>query len=103
MTTTRTQFGRGIELIQFSIISPIPVGLVFQFPENLAKGRICYMLGQLAILQHPGDVQSFNIDRLVLADDLGREFLNRISTAVADSGMELGYYEPGFLSIVAPL
>ena len=73
MTTIRTTWKRGrTDPVQYSLSHTS--GPCIPVPENLAKRCICYMLGQLAILQHPDDVQSFDIDRLVLADDLGREF-----------------------------
>jgi len=53
------------------------------------------------ILNHPGHIQSFDKDRLVLADDLCRELLKRVSSDIADSGVQSGYSESGFLSIVA--
>jgi hypothetical protein len=56
----------------------------------------------LVRLTRDGTFQSFDKVRLVLADDLRGELLNRISPAIADSGMELSYCELGFLSIIAP-
>jgi hypothetical protein len=58
------------------------------------------MLGKIVILYHPGHVQSFDIDRLVLADDLRRKFLKRVSSGIADSGVQSGHSESGFLSII---
>ena len=61
------------------------------------------MFGKIVILYHPGHVQSFDIDRLVLADDLRREFLKHVSSGIADSGVQSGYSESGFLSIITVL
>jgi hypothetical protein len=61
------------------------------------------VFGKIVILDHPGYVQSFHKDRLVLAYDLRREFLKRIPSAIADSGVQSGYSEPGFLSIITIL
>ena len=61
------------------------------------------MFGKIVILYHPGHVQSFDIDRLVLADDLRRKFLKHVSSGITDSGVQSGYYEPGFLSIITVL
>ena len=55
------------------------------------------------ILYHPGHVQSFHKDRLVLADDLRRKFLKRVSSGIADSGVQSGHSESGFLSIITVL
>ena len=61
------------------------------------------MFGQIVVLNHPGHVQSFDIDRLVLADDPGREFLKRVPSSIADSGVQSGYFESGLSAIIAPL
>ena len=59
------------------------------------------MFGQIVVLNHPGHVQSFDIDRLVLADDLGREFLKRVSSGIADSSVQSGYFKSGLIAIIA--
>ena len=100
MPARRTQLRRRKESIQFQIGPSVPGRLVFQFAEYLTERRIRDVSGKIVILYHPGHVQSFDIDRLVLADDLRREFLKRIPPGIADSGMQSGYYKPGFLSIV---
>jgi hypothetical protein len=61
------------------------------------------MLGQIVVLNHPGHVQSFDIDRLVLAYDLRREFLKRVSSGIADFGVQSGYFKSGLLAIIAAL
>jgi len=58
------------------------------------------VFGKIVILYHPDYVQSFDKNRLVLADDLRREFLKRIPPGIADSGVQVGYSKPGFLSII---
>src|SRR5215813_15327692 len=103
MTTRRAQLGRREEPIQFKLRSSIPARFVIKFSEDLGERRIREMLGKIVILEHPGDVQPFDKDRLVLADELRREFLNRLSPGVADSGLELSHFELGFLPILAAL
>ena len=58
------------------------------------------MFGKIVVVNHPSHVQSFDEDRLVLADDLRRELLKRVPSGVADSGVQFGYSESGFLSII---
>src|SRR5215813_6671706 len=101
MAARRTQLGRREELIQWEVCPAVPSRLVFQFAEYLGKRRIRDVFGKIVILYHPGHVQSFDKDRLVLADDLRCEFLKRIPSGIADSGVQSGYFEPGFLSIIA--
>ncbi len=61
------------------------------------------MFRQIVILNHPSHVQSFDIDRLVLADDLRREFLKRVSSSIADFGVQSGYFKSGLPVIIASL
>src|SRR5262249_17874619 len=103
MATRRTQLRRRKEPIQWKIRSAVPFRLVFQFTEYLGKCRVSNVLGQIMIFQHPDYVQSFDKDRLVLADDLCGEFLKRVSPGVADFGVESGYFQSGLLAIVTAL
>src|SRR5262249_54913193 len=103
MPTRRAQFRRRKEPFQWRIGSAVPHSLVFQFAEYFPKRRIRDVFGKIVILYHPTHVQSFDIDRLVLADDLRREFLKRIPSDIADSGVQFGYSKPGFLSIITIL
>src|SRR5215468_7754921 len=101
MATRRTQFRRRKELIQRQIDSAIPVRFVFQLPEYFPERRIRNVFGKIVVLNHPGHVQSFDKDRLVLANDLRREFLNRVSSDIADFGVQFGYFESSLPAIIA--
>src|SRR5215469_3679626 len=103
MATRRTQFRRRKKPIQWKIASAGPFRLVFQFAEYFSERRIRNVLGKIVVLNHPGHVQSFDKDRLVLADDLCREFLKRVPSGVADSGVQSGHFKPGLLAIGALL
>src|SRR5215813_3510501 len=103
MATRRTQLRRRKEPIQWKIGSAIPCRLVLQFAEYLTESRVCNVFGQIVVLNHPGYVQSFDKDRLVLADDLRGEFLNGVSSGVPDFGVQFGYFKSGFLAIGASL
>jgi hypothetical protein len=81
MTTRRAQFRRREEPIQFKIGHPVPFGLIFQFAEYFAESHIRNVLGKIVVYSHPGQVQTFDKDRLVLANDLRREFLARLRQA----------------------
>src|SRR5215813_3722301 len=102
MTTRRTQLRRRKVPIQWKVGSPVPGRLVFQFAEYFAERRIRDVFGKIVILYHPGHVQSFHKDRLVLADDLRREFLKRVPSSIADSGMQSGHFKSGLPAIIAP-
>src|SRR5215475_10776227 len=103
MSTRRTQLRRRKVPVQWKVGSPVPGRLVFQFPEYFPERRIRDVFGKIVILYHPGHVQSFDKDRLVLADDLRREFLKRIPSGVADFGVQFGYFKSGLLPIIAVL
>jgi hypothetical protein len=92
MTTRRTQFRRRVELIQCKVCSTVPFRLVFQFAEYFPERCIYDVFGKIVILNHPHYVQSFDKDRLVLAGDFRREFLKRIPSGIADSGVQVGYF-----------
>jgi len=59
------------------------------------------MFGQRMILCHSDNVQPFHKDRLVLAYDLCREFLKRIPSSIADSGVEFRYSQFGISAVIA--
>src|SRR5262245_34322704 len=103
MPTRRTQLRRREELIQWKVYSTVPFRLVFQFAEYLPERRIRNVFGKIVILNHPDYVQSFDKDRLVLANDLRGEFLKRVPSGIADSGVQSGYFKSGFLTIGAAL
>src|SRR5262244_3146783 len=103
MAARRTQLGRREELIQWEVCPAVPSRLVFQFAEYLGKRRIRDVFGKIVVLNHPGHVQSFDKDRLVLADDLRSEFLKRVSSGIADPGVQPRYFEPSFPAIIAAL
>src|SRR5215475_1921002 len=100
MATRRTQLRRRKKPIQWQIGSAVPFRLVFQFAEYFTERRINDVLGKIVVLNHPGHVQSFNKDRLVLANDLRREFLKRVSSDIADFGVESGHFKSGLPTIV---
>src|SRR5262249_23505827 len=103
MTTRRTQFRRRKEPIQRQIDSAIPVRFVFQLPEYFPERRIRNVLGKIVVLNHPGHVQSFDKDRLVLADDLCREFLKQVPAGVADFGVQFGHFKFRLFALIAPI
>ncbi|HZF39569.1 MAG TPA: hypothetical protein VE715_12145, partial [Blastocatellia bacterium] len=77
--------------------------LIFQLAKYFAERRINNMLSKIVVLNHPGHVQSFDKDRLVLADDLRGEFLKRVPAGVTDFGVQFSYFKSGLLPIVAVL
>jgi hypothetical protein len=101
MTAATTQLRGREELIQGDVIPPIPRSLVLKLPEDFTKRRIAEMFGKFVILQHPDNIQPFDIDGLVLADRLSREFVNIVGANISNLRVLSGYLDPLFVSVVA--
>jgi hypothetical protein len=102
MTAVTAQFRGREELIQGDEIPPVPSGLVLKLPENFGKRRIAEMFGEFVILEHPGDIQSFDIDGLVLADCHSREFVNVVGANVSNLRVLFGDLNSLFVAIIRP-
>lgn len=82
MTAVTAQFRRREELIQWDEVSSVPGRLVLKLPKDFGERRVAEMFGEFVILEHPGDIQSFDIDGLVLADCRSREFVKVVGANV---------------------
>ena len=102
MPATTAQLRGWKESINLEVGSAVPSGLVLKLSKYFSKRRISDLFRKAVVLHHPGNVQSFNKDRLVLAYDLGGEFLNRISPGIPHRGVKLGELQFYLASIVAP-
>jgi hypothetical protein len=100
MTAITAQFRGREELIQGDEISPVPVRLVLKLAEYLCERRIAQMLGEVVILEHAGDIQSFDIDGLVLADCRSRELVNVVGANVSNLHVLFGYLNSFFVAII---
>jgi hypothetical protein len=103
MSATTAQLRGWEESINRQVGSAGPSGLVLKLAKYFSKRRISDLFIEAMVLHHSGNVQSFHKDRLVLADDLGGEFLNRISPGIAHRGVKLSELQFCLASIVAPL
>jgi hypothetical protein len=92
MTAVAAQLRGREELIQGDKIPPMPFSLVLKLPEEFGKRRIAEMFGECVILEHPGDIQSSDVDGLVLADGLCRELVNVVGANVSDLRVLLRYF-----------
>jgi hypothetical protein len=100
MTAITAQFRGREELIQGDEISPVPVRLVLKLPKNFGKRRIAEMFGESVIPEHSGDIQSFDIDGLVLADCHSREFVNVVGANVSNLRVLFGELNSLFVAII---
>jgi hypothetical protein len=100
MTAIAAQLRGWEELIQWDEFPTIPSSLVLKLPEDFTKRRIAEMFGEFVILEHPGDIQSFDIDGLVLADRRSREFMNVVGANISNSGVLFRYFDSLLVAIV---
>ena len=100
MTAITAQFRGREELIQGHEIPPIPVRLVLKLPKDFGKRCIAELFGEVVILEHPGDIQSFDIDGLVLADRRSREFVNVVGANVSNLRVLFSDLKSLFVAIV---
>ena len=55
------------------------------------------------VLDHILDRQGLETNRLVLTDQSGRQLVVKITAGIGDASMQLGNFEAGFRSVLAPL
>jgi hypothetical protein len=100
MTAVTAQLRGREELIQRDEISPVPVRLVLKLPKDFGERRIAEMFGEFVILEHSGDIQSFDVDGLVLADCRSREFVNVVGANVSNLRVLFGDLDSLFVAII---
>jgi hypothetical protein len=100
MTTDMAHFGRRKELIQLDQLTSVPVRLVLKLPNDFGKRCIGKMFGESMVLEHPDDIQSFDVDRLVLANGLGRELVKIVGPNVANPRVKFGDFQPRSVTVL---
>lgn len=87
MSTDRASFARGEEPIAVQDLFVVPSALVLQHSSEGSEARIADMLGQFVIGQHTTDVQILDCDPVEPLDQVGRNFVQVVSTTVCDLGL----------------
>src|SRR5262249_14722308 len=100
MTAVTAQLRGREELIQGDEIPSVPVRLVLKLSEDFGARRIAEMFSEFVILEHSGDIQSFDVDSLVLADCLSREFVNVVGANVSNLRVLFGDLNSLFVAII---
>jgi len=100
MTAVTAQLRGREELIQWDVISPVPVRLVLKLPKDFGKRRVAEMSGEFVIFEHSGDIQPFDVDGLVLADCRSREFVNVVGAKVSNLRVLFGDLDSLFIAII---
>lgn len=99
MTTNIAQPGTWKESVKLAVCPTVPVGFIFKLPEDLSPGCVCNVFRKAMVFQHPGDIQPFHKDRLVLAYDLRGEFMNVVLARVSDLRVTPRYFKLRLLSV----
>src|SRR5215472_13764915 len=98
MTTGATRLAGRVPAINLDQAAPVPLGLVFQVPHELAPTHISDRLGKGGMLHHVLDCQALDHDRLVLTNEFRRKLVLISTTSIGYSGMDLGDTLPLFLA-----
>ncbi len=100
MPTIKTPLGTRIELVNLDKRSSIPCRFVFQLTHELRPANILYGLSELVVLNHVLDLQTLDTYHLVFADNLSREFVLIIPSAVYNLLVKTCDLQTGFVSIL---
>ena len=100
MPTGATRLAGRVPAINLDQAAPIPLGLVFQLPHELAPTHISDGLGKGGMLHHVLDCQTLDHDRLVLTDELRRKLVLISTTSIGYFRMDLGHPPPLSLAVL---
>src|ERR1700686_4745843 len=99
MPTGATSLARRVPAINLDHSTPVPLGLVFQLPHELAPTHVSDGRGKGGMLQHVLEGEALDHDRLVLTNEFRRELVLIITASIGDSSMDLGDTSPLFLAV----
>lgn len=85
-----TGLASGSKLVDLPEIPSIPSSLVFELADKLKPTAIQDRFGKIFILDHIGDLQGFNVDRLVFANQFCCCLVRPIQPRVCYSFMDFG-------------
>ena len=78
----------------------IPPRLIFQHSEEVPPASITDLMGQLMVAHHPLDIEVFDCDHLVFANESSAQFLVMVVTPVRNALMDPGNLDLLLLPIV---
>ena len=99
MLTGATRLAGRVPAINLDHRTPVPRGLVFQLPHELAPPHVSDGPGKGGMLQHVLDDEALDHDRLVLTNEFRRKLVLIIPTSIGYSGMDPGDAPPLFLVV----
>src|SRR5262249_19170841 len=72
------------------------LSFAFRHPEKASPGHVAERLGEIAILDHPANVQIFDRDRVKSSDQIGRYFMLKILSTARYFQMRFDDFDPLF-------
>ena len=84
-----------IPAVDYNQFAPVAFALVLKLAAELAPAAGADRAGQLPVAHHPGHVQVFDYDHVVLADEAGAGTVQEIGPRVADLAMGAGDFGRG--------
>src|SRR5690554_334783 len=99
MLAGMTGLGAGIPLVNLDQMLSLLFGLVIQLDDQAMPGYISNMSGQFTVLHHVFDLQRLDNHRLVIVNDLAREFVLKVIASVNNPLMSFGNEQTSLGSI----
>src|SRR5260370_40012973 len=97
MLARMTGLRRRIPAVDFDKGSSVPLGFVFQLPEQFGPSYIRVGFSKLVIFDHILNSQALDANHLVFVNHVGRELMLLISCPILDTRMNTSNIEPGFV------
>jgi hypothetical protein len=88
------------EPVDFDQASPIPLALVGQHGQQHPPAGIADDARQAAVFHHAGNVQVFDHDHLIFANESGAELVHGVLPAVADESVQAGEFQACLESVL---
>ena len=92
----RAGLGRRVPAVDHDHVPPRPGRLVLQHPPESTPPAVGDGLGERMVADHAGDVQVFDHDHVVVADQAGGGAVQEIGAGGADFPVYAGHLGPGF-------
>src|ERR1700730_16457838 len=103
MTTLKTAFGRGVELVNLDQQSDIPTLFILQLAHELTPSDIAYGFSEVVVFHHVLDLQTLDAYDLVLTYEVCRELVLIVSSSISNTSMNTSNLATGFVPVLAPL
>ena len=100
MLACMTGLRRGIEAVNLDQGSSVPLGFVFQLPDELTPSHITDRLSQAVIFDHVLDGQALHANHLVFVYYACAELVLVVTSAIIDPSVNTSHLETGFFPVL---